>query len=298
MKALLSIVVIGLASVAAKAADGADYDVVIVGGRVMDPASGRDEVLNVGITGDKIAALSKAPLSGKRVIDARAKIVAPGFIDLHSHVGDDVATTSYLVRDGITTHLELEMGAYPVAPWYAKRAGRHQLNYGASVSHLEARRAAQVEDPEFRRAAASSADSNQYSATHAIPDAVYPQFLAKVKAGLEAGGIGVGSGTQYGPGITRREMLDVTRLVAESKSCLFTHIRYGSLVEPGSTRRCRRRSRTPRSPAPASTPCTSTAWRCHRRCRCSWSFTERGLGGSTSRRRFIPGTPQSTRFEA
>src|SRR5262249_19683619 len=108
-------------------------------------------------------------------------------------------------------------------------------NYGASVSHLETREAAQLEDSSFRRAIAGLADTNTYSASHAIPAAVYDRFLAKLRAGLAAGAIGIGSGTQYGPGITRRELLDVARMPAGASGCLFTHVRYGSLVEPGST---------------------------------------------------------------
>jgi dihydroorotase len=56
-----------------------------------------------------------------------------------------------------------------------------------------------------------------------------------LEAGLKDGAIGIGSGTQYAPGITRPEMLDLTRLAAQRHMCVFTHIRYGSLVEPGST---------------------------------------------------------------
>ncbi|MEO8450598.1 MAG: amidohydrolase family protein [Gemmatimonadota bacterium] len=234
MKSTLVLLVIGLASLGSPGVPAPTYDLVISGGRVMDPGTGRNEILNVGIVGTRIAVLSKARLAGKRVIDARGMVVAPGFIDLHSHVGDDVATTSYLIRDGITTHLELEMGAYPIAPWYAKRAGRHQLNYGASVSHLYARYAAQVLDSAFLRAAGTE-NREAYSASHDIPQAVYARFLQNLRVGLDQGGIGIGSGTQYGPGITRQEMLDVTRAVAQSRTCLFTHIRYGSLVEPGST---------------------------------------------------------------
>jgi len=47
-----------------------EFDLVIVGGRVMDPESGLDGIRNVGITGGKIAAISTAPLQGKTPIDA------------------------------------------------------------------------------------------------------------------------------------------------------------------------------------------------------------------------------------
>jgi N-acyl-D-glutamate deacylase len=61
------------------------YDVVLQGGRVIDPESKLDAVRHVGLTGNKIRAISAAPLKGKRVIDARGLVVAPGFIDLHWH---------------------------------------------------------------------------------------------------------------------------------------------------------------------------------------------------------------------
>src|SRR6202034_2758650 len=68
-----------------------------------------------------------------------------------------------------------------------------------------------------------------------IPPEKYPLFIPMLEAGLRDGAIGIGSGTQYAPGITRIEMLDLTRLAAQHHMCVFTHIRYGSLVEPGST---------------------------------------------------------------
>ena len=58
---------------------------VIANGQVMDPASGLDAVRNIGIRGGKIAAISTAPLRGRTVLDAKGLVVAPGFIDLHSH---------------------------------------------------------------------------------------------------------------------------------------------------------------------------------------------------------------------
>ncbi len=61
------------------------YDLVLQGGRVMDPESGLDAVRNVGIRGGRIDVISEDELAGERTIDASGLVVAPGFIDLHVH---------------------------------------------------------------------------------------------------------------------------------------------------------------------------------------------------------------------
>ena len=68
------------------------YDVLIKGGRVIDPAQNLDGALDVAINGDKIAAVSKdiPPQEGKQVIDAKGKIVTPGLIDMHVHCFDSI----------------------------------------------------------------------------------------------------------------------------------------------------------------------------------------------------------------
>ena len=114
------------------------YDVVISGGRVMDPASGRDEIANVGITGNRIAEISAAPLKGKRKIDARGLVVAPGFVDLHAH-GQHDKGQQFQVLDGVTTAIDAEGGAMPVQAFVGALKGRALINYGATASHQCAR---------------------------------------------------------------------------------------------------------------------------------------------------------------
>src|ERR1700687_32793 len=116
------------------------YDVVLRNGRVLDPESGTDGVRNVGITGARIAALSTGPLRGTGEIDAAGLVVAPGFIDLHSH-GQTPENYQYKAMDGVTTALELEVGVSPVRAWYAAREGRSLINFGASSGHVPARMA-------------------------------------------------------------------------------------------------------------------------------------------------------------
>src|SRR5262245_18981624 len=80
------------------------YDVVIEGGRVVDPETSLDAVRNIGITNGRIAAISSDALSGTRVISARGLIVAAGFIDLHQH-GQDLESQRVKALDGVTTAL-------------------------------------------------------------------------------------------------------------------------------------------------------------------------------------------------
>src|SRR5262245_23417841 len=61
------------------------YDLVLHGGRVIDPETATDEVCDVGVIGSTIAAVSTTPLEGRRVLDVANRVVAPGFIDMHSH---------------------------------------------------------------------------------------------------------------------------------------------------------------------------------------------------------------------
>ena len=91
------------------------YDLVLTGGRVMDPETNLDAIRNIGITGNRIAAISTSPLLGREVIDAKGLVVAPGFIDLHSH-GQTPENYRLKAYDGVTTALELEVGATPIPP--------------------------------------------------------------------------------------------------------------------------------------------------------------------------------------
>ena len=110
------------------------------GGRVIDPESGLDGIRDIAITGKKIAAISPQRLNGKSEIDAAGLVVAPGFIDLHSH-GQTPENYRFKAMDGVTTALELEIGVYPVSEWYAARAGKSLVHYGASSGHVPARMA-------------------------------------------------------------------------------------------------------------------------------------------------------------
>ena len=117
----------------------AQYDIVITGGRVIDPETGLDAVRNVGIKGDKIAAVTEKAIEGKETIDATGHVVCPGFIDMHNHNAGYPFGQKLALRDGVTTPMELELGVYPVKDWYESLDGKSRTNYGASVGSIPIR---------------------------------------------------------------------------------------------------------------------------------------------------------------
>ena len=118
--------------------DSGTYDLVISGGRVMDPESGLDSVRNVGISDGKIRAISSEPLRGQQTVEAKGLVVAPGFIDLHEH-GQEPRNYQFQAHDGVTTSLELEAGTNDVAKWYARREAKALINFGVSIGHIPVR---------------------------------------------------------------------------------------------------------------------------------------------------------------
>ncbi|MFA5245291.1 MAG: hypothetical protein WC380_08310, partial [Pedobacter sp.] len=109
------------------------YDIVLSGGRVIDPETKLDDIKNIGISDNRIAEISSAPLKGKDHIDVTGLVVAPGFIDLHVH-GRDNRVQEYQLHDGVTTALELEWGIENLKEWYDTRKSKALINYGASVN--------------------------------------------------------------------------------------------------------------------------------------------------------------------
>ena len=207
----------------AAAAYGQEYDVVLAHGRVMDPASGLDGVRYVGIRGGKIGAISENPLQGRTVLDVSGLVVAPGFIDLHSH-GQTPENYRFKARDGVTTALEMEVGVAPVPEWYRAREGQALINFGATSGHLPARMAVMHDSgtllPHDTAKGAATPEQRR-------------QIFDLVRRGLDDGALGIGMGIAYVPLATRAEILELFGLAAERKTALYVHIRNGGPLEPG-----------------------------------------------------------------
>lgn len=207
-------------------AQGEQYDLVLVGGRVLDPETALDAQRNVGIRDGRIAAVTVEPLAARETLAVSGLVVAPGFIDLHAH-GQDSESYRYYAHDGVTTALELEIGTYPVAPWYAERDGRALINYGVSAGHVGARRALIAHDESFPGLSAIARDTSRSWTHRALPDADLPRLDSLVERGLAEGALGIGFGIAYTPGASREEILRVFRIAARHGVPCFVHLRQG-----------------------------------------------------------------------
>lgn len=201
------------------------YDVVLTNGRVMDPESGLDAVRNVGIRGRRIAAISSAPLRGHTTVDVHGLVVAPGFIDLHSH-GQDDENYRFKAHDGVTTALELEIGVSPVAEWYQAREGKALINFGASSGHVPARMAVMHDTGDFL--------PRDRAAHDVATDEETLSILNAVRRGLDDGAIGIGLGIAYVPTAPRGEIFRLFQLAGDRRVPVFVHVRSAAPDEPRS----------------------------------------------------------------
>lgn len=192
------------------------FDLVIRNGRVLDPESGLDAVRHIGISSGKIQAISAAPLEGRTAIDAAGLVVAPGFIDLHSH-GQDTENYRAKAMDGVTTALEMEVGVGDVYAWYAKRQSQTLINYGASIGHIPVRMRVMHDPGSFL----PTGDAAHRAAT----DEEIAECRRQIEAGLRQGAAGVGLGIHYTPAASRWEILEMFRAAAHFGATCFVHIR-------------------------------------------------------------------------
>ncbi|MFG1921820.1 amidohydrolase family protein [Cryptosporangium sp. NPDC048952] len=199
-----------------------EYDVVLRGGRVIDPETGLDGVRNVGISGDRIAAVSEADLVGHRQIDAEGLVVSPGFVDLHSH-GQAIGECRLQALDGVTTALELEAGAAPVSAAYERAAAEGRpINYGFSASWARIRMHVAGGIP---LSSSSPSPLDDLGSDAWRGPASRSALLGLLEQELADGALGIGILQGYAAATDPGEYLEVARLAAASGVPTFTHAR-------------------------------------------------------------------------
>ncbi len=190
---------------------------LIAGGTVVDGTGARGRRADVRITGDVITEIgSLAPKQGERVIDARGRVVAPGFIDTHSHADGGLLETpdaETQIRQGITTAIVGQDGGsrVPLAQFFDEiRAKRAALNIASFVGHGAIRR--QVLGANYKRAA--------------TPQEVL-RMRALVGQEMRAGALGLSTGLEYDPGLyaTTEEVIACAKVAATYGGSYISHVR-------------------------------------------------------------------------
>jgi len=201
-----------------KRSEGGRFDVLIRNARVMDGTGNPWLRADVGITGDRITAVGSLPgATASRVIDARDRIVAPGFIDVHSHAGDSLRTAALhqgqpLIAQGITTVIANPDGGGPIdlaAQRTALETARTGPNVGLLIGHGSV------------RSAVIGGANRAPTADELL------KMKDLVRRGMAEGAFGLSSGLFYVPGSFARteEVIELTKVAAESGGLYTSHVR-------------------------------------------------------------------------
>jgi hypothetical protein len=236
---LLIIINLGILNIALSQSETI-YDIVLSGGRVIDPETKLDALKNVGIINNRIAQISSFPLKGKENLNVAGLVVSPGFIDMHVH-GRDNKVQEYQMHDGVTTALELEFGIENLTEWFAGRESKALINYGASVNwpferfkSMEKYRESYKQSIQNTLAGDSNLETLFKTIAPSYTDKLNKEGIQKtienIKQSLNAGGIGIGIPVGYLPKTNSEELFRIFQMAAELNLLVFSHVREPNIL--------------------------------------------------------------------
>ncbi|MGE5815323.1 MAG: N-acyl-D-amino-acid deacylase family protein [Acidobacteriota bacterium] len=193
------------------------YDLLIINARVMDGMGNPWVRADLGVAGDRIAAIGKLDGNAARTIDANDQVLAPGFIDVHSHAGETLANETLraappMIAQGVTTLVLNPDGGGPV-DLAAQRARFEQGGIGVNVAlligHGRVRRTVMGTD---RR------DPTPEEST---------KMAELVQRAMDDGAFGLSSGLFYVPGryAKTEEVIALARIAGARGGVYSSHVR-------------------------------------------------------------------------
>lgn len=214
---MLTEALVFLVAAASPQADLAGYDLLLRGGTVIDGTGAAGYRADVAVRGDRIVSVSRQPIpeeTAGRVIEARGRIVAPGFIDLHAHLEPllRLPDAESHVRQGVTTALGGPDGGSPW-PIGAHLDSLEALGVGLNVAFL-------VGHNTIRRHVMGME-------SRAPSEAELREMQAMVATAMGDGAWGLSTGLKYTPGAFAGidEVVALARVAADSGGFYTTHLR-------------------------------------------------------------------------
>jgi N-acyl-D-amino-acid deacylase len=201
----------------AVASSYADFDLIVAGGRIVDGSGNPWFVSNIAFKNGRIAAIGRIdPARAAKVIDARGLIVAPGFIDVHTHIESnifDLPQAENFLRMGVTSVVTGNCGgsALNLGDWFSRLEQRGvSINISSLIGHNTVRRAGMNGD--FDRAPS-------------------PEELQKMRElvdqAMRDGAVGLSTGLEYIPGTYAKteEIVELAKVAAKYGGVYASHMR-------------------------------------------------------------------------
>lgn len=211
MRAALCLLLVSSISAAA------DFDLLIRNARIVDGAGNPWFLGDVGIKGGRIAAVGSidAKATADRTIDAARRILAPGFIDVHTHVEgglDRNPRADNFLRDGVTTVVSGNCGGseLDLAAWFAKL---EKAGLGINVASLVGHNTVRVK---VMGAGKQPASADQLRAMENLVDQA-----------MRDGAVGLSTGLEYVPGmyVAPEEIIALAKVAARYQGVYASHMR-------------------------------------------------------------------------
>ncbi len=233
-----SVLVLALLMAGAVQAAEPAYDLVIRNGTVYDGSGEAGHVADVAVKGDRIAAIGpKLPGRGKAEIDAKGKAVAPGFINMLSHVEDSLFADGRALSDlaqGVTLEVLGEDSMGPLTPemrsLMAKRQGdiKYDVSWTTLGQYLDHVRARGISPNLASFVGAGTVRTNLLGEADMQPS---PEQLDRMRAlvrqAMEEGALGVTDALIYSPNTYARtpELTALAKVSAQCGGMYIAHIR-------------------------------------------------------------------------
>jgi N-acyl-D-aspartate/D-glutamate deacylase len=214
---LLVLVILMVAPAPLRQLHAQEFDLLIRRGTVVDGTGAPGYLADVAISGDRIVLIARdsiAPARARHVLEARGRIVTPGFIDAHAHVEelDRRPLAESFVRQGVTTVIYAADGGmpWPLADYIARLGtSGHAPNVMFFAGHNTIR-------GEVMGNASRTPTAEELA-----------RMKALVAQAMDEGAIGLSTGLRYTPGIysETEEVIALAKVAAERGGLYASHMR-------------------------------------------------------------------------